>query len=545
MFVTYQNTQIAIEKNGHLSGLDVIRKHFPECEGKILCMACDTQLQSLNNVISDTVSHCRFYDIHDTLGAECLAVSTVALMLMTAESIFPKTRMSVEHSYGNGFYCEPLDSTVLPDNYPDLLEKKMRAFIEMDHEFEEREITHEELDKIDLPRFWVLKNSKKEKLRIYDLCGFPHWFVTALVPSAGYIKHFRITPYEKGFVLEFPKQSSPDRIPDFLSYPNLFKVIRESEERGKMLNIGHVSDLNEQALEGKQSETIQLYEALHEKKIAGIADKILHRKGLRFVFIAGPSASGKTTFMKRLSLQLRINGLKPKHISLDDYFVERDKTPIDENGDYDFEHFDAIDHDLLNRHLIDLMNGKGVKLPRFIFTLGKKEYTETETFLAEDEILILEGIHGLNPELAAPIPDEVKFRIYISALTQLNFNLYNRISTSDTRLLRRMYRDSQFRGHSPEETLLRWPSVRRGESRWIFPYQEHADVYFNSALEYEWSVFSGILIKKLCEIPSDSPVKVEAQRLVNLMELFVPFGTDIIPPTSLLQEFLGGSSFVY
>lgn len=266
-------------------------------------------------------------------------------------------------------------------------------------------------------------------------------------------------------MLEFPKQSSPDRIPDFLSYPNLFKVIRESEERGAMLNIGHVSDLNERALDGKQAEAIQLYEALHEKKIAGIADKILHRKGLRFVFIAGPSASGKTTFMKRLSLQLRINGLKPKHISLDDYFVDRDQTPVDEQGDYDFEHFNAIDHKLLNCHLVDLMEGKGVHLPRFIFTKGKKEYDEQETFLNDDEILILEGIHGLNPDMAKAIPEDAKFRIYISALTQLNFNLYNRVSTSDTRLLRRMTRDFQFRGHSPEETLMRWPSVRRGEAK--------------------------------------------------------------------------------
>ena len=545
MIITYHNKQIAVERNGHLSGLDIVRMHFPDKEGYILCMACDSQLQSLNNIVPQNTSHCIFYDIHDTLGAECLAVSTTALMLMAAEGLFPETKISVEHSYGNGFYCEALDTGKLPANYLDILEEKMHEYVRADHEFEEREITREELNKIKFGRFKVLKYSSKNTFRIYDLCGFPHWFVTALVPSAAYIKLFRITALDKGFVLEFPKKSSADRIPDFLSYPNLFKVIRESEERGAMLNINHISELNEQALGGKQARTIQLYEALHEKKIAEIADTIARRKGLRFIFIAGPSASGKTTFMKRLSLQLRINGLKPKHISLDDYFVERAQTPLDENGDYDFEHFDSIDHDLLNRHLDDLLNGKGIHLPRFVFTLGKKEFSKEETRLEDDEILILEGIHGLNPELASPIPDKVKFRIYISALTQLNFNLYNRISTSDTRLLRRMYRDFQFRGHSPEETLLRWPSVRRGESKWIFPYQEHADVYFNSALEYEWSVFSGILKNILADMPPTSPVKVEAERLRQLMELFVPFSTDTIPPTSLLQEFLGGSSFVY
>lgn len=545
MIITYHHKQIAIEQNDHVRGIDVVRKHFPEQKEHILCMSCDTELQSLNNIIPASVSHCCFYDINDTLGAECLAVSTTALMLMAAEGLFRDTRISVEHSFGKGFYCEPVKPETLPDNYLDLLQTKMNEYVKADHEFEERVITHDELNSIELKRFNVLKNSPKDHLRIYDLCGFPHWFVSALVPSVGYIKQFKITSYKKGFVLGFPTRTSPEMIPAFVPSPNLFKVIRESEERGKMLDIRHISDLNEHALEGRQMETIHLYEALHEKKIAEIADVITHRKELRFIFIAGPSASGKTTFMKRLSLQLRINGLKPKHISLDDYFVDREHTPLDEKGELDFEHFDAIDHELLNQHLGDLMNGKGVHLPRFLFNEGRKADGEEETILHDDEILILEGIHGLNPALAKPIPANKKFRIYISALTQLNFNLYNRVSTSDTRLLRRMYRDSQFRGHSPEETLLRWPSVRRGESRWIFPYQENADVYFNSALEYEWPVFSGILLETLSSLSADSPVKVEAERLCRLMELFVPFDTKMIPPTSLIQEFLGGSSFEY
>ena len=545
MIITYHQKQIAIEQHGPLRGLDIIRKHFPNDLGRILCMSCDTELQSLNNLVPTAVSHCCFYDIHDTLGAECIAVSTTALMLMAAEGLFTDTRISVEHSLGKGFYCEAVRPETLPKNYLDLLQNKMSDYVKADYEFEERVITHEEIEKIELKRFNVLTNSPKNKLRIYDLCGFSHWFISALVPSAKYIKQFKITPYEKGFVLGFPTRTSPDIIPPFIPSPNLFKVIRESEMRGNMLDIRHINDLNERALDGKQAEAIQLYEALHEKKIAEIANVIRDKKNLRFVFIAGPSASGKTTFMKRLSLQLRINGLKPKHISLDDYFVDRDHTPLDEKGEFDFEHFDAIDHDLLNKDLTELMQGKGVHLPHFIFQNGKKEFENTETFLHDDELLILEGIHGLNPTLANLIPEESKLRIYISALTQLNFNLYNRVSTSDTRLLRRMYRDSKFRGHSPEETLLRWPSVRRGEAKWIFPYQENADVYFNSALEYEWSVFSGILLEMLSSIPTTSPVKVEAERLVHLMELFVPFGTELIPPTSLLQEFLGGSSFSY
>lgn len=545
MYLIYKEEKIAIQQSDSISGLDLIRKHFPDHLGNILCMACDNELQSLNNIIDGQIKTCRFYDINDSTGARCLAISTTALMLMAAEGLFKDTRISVEHSFGKGFYCEPVRPETLSDNYLQLLEEKMKAYIACKHVFIENCIKPEELRGIQLKRFNVLKNSPKKCFRINNLDGFQHWFISPLVPSAAYIKQFRITPYEKGFVLEFPTKLFPQEIPKFTPSPNLFAIIRESEIRGNMLDIRHVSDLNDKALEGRQAEAIQLYEALHEKKVAEIADVIMQRKGLRFVFISGPSASGKTTFMKRLSLQLRINGLKPKHLSLDDYFVNRAQTPLDENGELDFEHFDAIDHQLLNEHLINLMNGKGVHLPRFDFTDGHKEFSETETYLNDDEILILEGIHGLNPELAAPIPDKTKFRIYISALTQLNYNLYNRVSTSDTRLLRRMYRDAQFRNHSPEQTLLRWPSVRSGESKWIFPYQENADIYFNSALEYEWSVFSGILLNMLSQIPADSPVKVESERLCRLMELFVPFETKYIPPTSLLQEFLGGSSFVY
>ncbi len=543
MILSYKEKKIKINYNTALTGLDIVREYFPG--SNILCMASNNELHSLNNVIDSNVDCCSFYDIYDTAGARCLAISTTALMLMSAEGLFKDTRISVEHSYGKGFYCEPVRPETLNDNYLQELEDKMRDYISKDHVFKEVCIKPEDLGKIKLKRFDVLKNSPKKCFPIYELDTFKHWFISPLVPSAAYLKKFRLTAYKNGFVLEFPTKSSPEKIPPFTPSPNLFTVIRESEHRGNMLEIRHVNDLNERALAGRDAEAIQLYEALHEKKVAEIADVIMCREDLRFVFIAGPSSSGKTTFMKRLSLQLRINGLKPQHLSLDDYFVDRHQTPLDEKGGLDFEHFNAIDHQLLNKDLVSLMNGKGVQLPRFIFKDGCKEFSDTLTYLKDDEILILEGIHGLNPDLASPIPENTKFRIYISALTQLNYNLYNRVSTSDTRLLRRMYRDSQFRNHSLEETLQRWPSVRSGENKWIFPFQENADIYFNSALEYEWSVFSGILLDMLSKIPKDSPVKVESERLCRLMELFVPFESKFIPPTSLLQEFLGGSSFVY
>lgn len=545
MLVHYKNTLRSIPLRAGARGIDIVQEYFPEARETILCMACDCQLQSLNTAIPEKTEGLTFYDVGDPVGAQCLAISTTALMLMAAEGLFPDTRISVEHSYGNGFYCEAVRPETLPDRHLDLLEKKMRSLIAEDYLFEERTVSIEEIRTFTFKRFNVLKNSSKKHLRIYNLGGFPHWFIYPLAPSAGYVRKFRITPYENGFVLEYLSQNNPDEIPPFTPYPNLFRVIRESESRGEMLTIRNVSDLNERVLNGTFMEAIQLYEALHEKKIAEIADAVSHLPGVRFVFIAGPSSSGKTTFMKRLSLQLRINGLKPKHLSLDDYFVDREHTPRDEKGEYDYEHFDAIDHKLLNSQLNDLMNGKGVCLPRFLFQQGKKEFETDETVLHDDEILIMEGIHGLNPDLAKHIPANAKFRIYISALTQLNFNLYNRVSTSDTRLLRRMYRDSQFRNHSLEETLTRWPSVRRGEARWIFPFQENADVYFNSALEYEWSVFSGVLYDALALIPNDSPAKVEAERLRSLLDLFIPFRSDLIPSTSIIQEFLGGSSFEY
>jgi uridine kinase len=545
MLIRYQSEEILVELKTPQCGLDLARKHFPDKHTAVLCMACDGELQSLNNTIDPSIKYLDLYDIHHPLGAQCLAVSTIALMLMAAEGLFPETRISVEHSFGKGFYCEATRPGKLPEKYLDILGSKMREYIAAGYEFEERQVSVEQIKHFDYKRFQVLMNTPRSKVRIYDLCGFPHWFISPLTPNAAYIRLFRITPYEKGFVLEFPCVMSPDTIRPFTPSPNLFRVIRESEARGDFLGIRHVADLNQRALSGNHMEAIHLYEALHEKKIAEIADTIANRPEVRFVFIAGPSSSGKTTFMKRLSLQLRLNGLKPKHLSLDDYFVDREQTPKDENGDFDFEHFDAIDHKLLDVQLTELMEGKGVHFPRFRFDIGKKEFDSEETFLLPDEILILEGIHGLNPGLALPIPENKKFRIYISALTQLNFNLYNRVSTSDTRLLRRMYRDSQFRGHSLEQTLMRWPSVRRGEDRWIFPYQENADVYMNSALEYEWSVFSGIMHDPLSAIPLDSSIKAEAERLCRLMELFVPFRYDKIPSTSILQEFLGGSSFVY
>lgn len=543
MTYTYLYEHGEIAPDNALTGKEFIDEYLPQYRAYILCMAVNNHLVSLESTIQKDAVSVIFYDLSDPQGARCLATSSSALMLMAAEELFPDSRISIEHSYSQGFYCEPLSPENVPAGYVEQLRAKMIDHILINTPFIEKRVPIKEVKDIQLRRFHVVADSPRHCIRIYDLNGFSHWFTAPLVPAAGFVRDFSLTPYGKGFVLLYPTVNHPDGVPEFKESPKLFDVIRESETRGNILKIRNVYDINSRAHNSHSAEVIQLYEALHEKKIAEIADCISCQKNTRFVFIAGPSSSGKTTFMKRLSIQLRINGLTPKHISLDDYFVERENTPLDENGEKDYEHFSSLDHELLNTQLKALMQGEKVKSPTFNFEKGQKEYISDPLCLNDDEILILEGIHGLNPALADQIPEENKYRIYISALTQLNFNLYNRVSTADTRLLRRMYRDMQFRGHSPEQTILRWPSVRRGEAKWIFPYQENADIYFNSALEYEWSVFAGILLDTLHAISADSEAKVEAERLSRLLELFVPLATDIIPSTSLIQEFLGGSSF--
>jgi len=527
------------------NGLSFVKDFLPDFSQEILSMAVDGEEISLINNISSKAKFVNFYSLSDYTGARVMAISTTALMLTAARLLFPEVNISIEHSYSSGFYCVPQNISKLPDNYLDLLKIKMDLLIRNDIEFKEEEIPISKINKFKKGRFKIFEDASLNKIRMNKINGFSHWFLSPLTPSSSYIKKYNLHQFHDGFVLQFLNTKNSETLPPIQNLPKLFSVFRESANRGELLSVKFVDQLNKRVKSHKGIlETIQIYEALHEKKISEIADVIANKK-VKLIFISGPSSSGKTTFMKRLNIQLRINNINPINISLDNYFVNREKTPKDENGNYDFEHFDAIDHKLLNKHLVKLLNGKQIYLPKFDFKNGKHESNDKKVKIESNTILIIEGIHGLNPKLTQDIDRSKLLKIYVSTLTQLNLNLYNRVSTSDTRLLRRMVRDMQFRDNSVEETLKRWASVRAGEDRWIFPFQENADIIFNSALEYEWNVFHPILKPELEKIDVSSPIKNDAMRLCKLLKLYLPITTKYIPPTSILREYIGESSFSY
>ena len=364
-----------------------------------------------------------------------------------------------------------------------------------------------------------------------------------MVPSAGYLKYFKLFLYDEGFVIQMPEQSAPKVVPPFEPQNKLFQVLKESTKWGDMQGIETVGALNDKITKSDVHETVLVQEALQEKKIAEIAAQIAKRPELKFILIAGPSSSGKTTFSHRLSVQLRANGLVPHPIAVDNYFVEREENPRDETGAYDYECLEAVDVKLFNQQLQDLLAGKEVVIPNFNFVTGHKEYGTKTKKLGPNDVLVIEGIHCLNPKLTEHLPDENKFRIYISALTQLNIDEHNRIPTTDGRLLRRIVRDARTRGASAQKTINMWPSVRRGEERNIFPYQEEADVMFNSALIYELAVLKIYVEPLLFGISPDVPEYQEAKRLLKFLDYFVGIGSENVPTNSLLREFIGGGCF--
>jgi uridine kinase len=546
MKVFYRGIKEELALPEKTTGSEFIQKYFAESKHQILLMAVDGEISSLRESIPPQTHTLSFFDTHDSIGANCLAVSTAAILLRAAADLFPELGFSIEHSLGTGYYCVPSDMSQLPPDYLKSLAGKMNEIILGDTPVLREKMAIPQIKEFNQGRFQFVEDLPGDSLLISYVCDRPYWFSIPLVKSTGQVQRFRLHPYGDGFVLQFPNSDFPETIPPFRATDKLFQVIRESQKRARVLGIHVIHQLNAAAVNGRYIDSIQLYEALHEKKIAQIADQIAaENQNLRFVLIAGPSSSGKTSFMKRLRIQLKINGIETKTLSLDDYFINRDQVPVDENGRQDFEHFDMVDHNQLAIDLNRLMRGEAFCLPRFNFHTGMREYHPQPTELNRDELLLIEGIHALNPQLTGNIPRTRLFKIYISALTQLNFNRHNRVSTSDTRLLRRMLRDKQFRGYSVERTLEMWDSVRAGEGRWIFPYQEEADVMFNSALEYEWAIFRPFLENELSQIPIDSPVRPNGIRLLRLLELFHPISSEMVPPTSLLREFIGGSSFRY
>lgn len=477
--------------------------------------------------------------------------STCLILYEAIKELYPTARVVVGQSLAGGYHFELLSVPPLPERHLDAIEERMRQIIA-----ENRPIVRQTLPNADAKEHFqsqgyedkvkLLTTTRWIEVRMVG-CGVfrdiqhgPH------VPSTGFIDKFELKRYTTGFVLRFPSPRNPDIIPKFSPEPHLFQIYKETKAWNSILGVTNVGQLNECCLSGEINELIKISEGFHEKKIAEFADVVASkREKVRLVLIAGPSSSGKTTFSKRLMIQLKVNGLRPVTLSTDSYFVGREQTPLDEFGKPDFECLEAVDVELFNQHMEQLMNGQEVAVPIYNFHTGKRSEKTEAMKLGPNEILIVEGIHGLNPKLTPSVPAENKLKIYISALTQLSLDDHNRIMTTDVRLIRRIVRDRKHRGHSASRTIQMWPSVMRGEHRNIFPFQEDADVMFNSTLIYEPAVLRMYAERFLLEVPTDDEAFGEAYRLLHFLRMFVPVFADEVPYTSILREFVGGSTFEY
>ena len=475
--------------------------------------------------------------------------SILFVLIKASKELFPHAILHIEYSIGNGYYCwfEGLDWLEAGD--VERLSAKMREMVEADIPFVRQNVPTnqaiEEFKKQDLTdKVSLFKIRKQPRTNIYWLNSTVGYFSGYLLPSTSYCDKFQLIHYKNGIVLLIPTVAEPDKVPAFQDSPKYFNIIQEHNEWLDVLEMDTCAKLNDLIRRGQSNNIVLLCEALHEKKLAKIADEVYRRrKVVKIVSIAGPSSSGKTTTANRLCVQLRVNGLKPFLISLDDYFIDRDKTPLDEKGEHDFESLSAINIELFNKNLNDLMNGREVTLPRYDFKTGKSCADGKSMVLPENGVLVIEGIHGLNPNLYADVPSYCIYKIYVSALTALNIDNHNRIPTTDGRILRRMVRDFQYRGHSPIETLKRWASVRNGEDNNIFPYQENADIMFNSTFVYEFSVMKKYAEPLLKQVPTDIPEYREVKRLLKFLSFFEDMDDSTIPPNSILREFIGNSIF--
>ncbi|MCK4662093.1 MAG: nucleoside kinase [Bacteroidales bacterium] len=494
----------------------------------------------------------KFIDITHPDGMRMYVRSLSFILIKATKELFPNVILTIEHSVSKGYFCEikGLDKE-LSIEMVFKISNRMKKIIKKNIPFKREEILTEDAIKLfEKNKFYekvkLLKSRKSLYTSIYYLGDQIDYFYGYLVPSTGYLKVFDIVKYYNGMLLMVPKRSDPVELEELILQDKMFEIFREYKQWGKILNVESIGDINEVVQKGNVGEILKIAEALHEKKVVQIADKIYDKKDkIKVVLISGPSSSGKTSFTKRLAVQLKVAGLKPVQISLDNYFVDREHTPRDEKGEYDFEVLEALDIKLFNNNLLDLFNGKEIKLPKFSFETGKKYYNHETLKINSEHIILVEGIHALNPELTPRIAPEIKFEIYVSALTQLGIDSHNRIPTTDNRLIRRLIRDYRYRGYSGIDTLKRWQSVRIGEEKNIFPYQEEADVMFNSALLFELGVLKKYAVPILSEIQENYSEYAEAQRLLKFLSYILPVPEDEIPPTSILREFLGGSSFKY
>lgn len=525
------------------------QKYRQEFASPIIAAIVDGELRELNHVIKKDCS-VEFVDMSTDVGMEIYIRSLTFLFIKACHDVIYGCQVRVEHSLGDGLYSEIIAKEPIDEEDVEAIESRMSRLVEADIPINKYEMTLP--DAIEMfkeagmdDKVRLLKYRKEKFINIYELDGMKDYFYGYMVPSTGYLRWFKLRFYLPGIILQHPNKTNPTSLAPYKEQSKLAGIFRESNRWAQILGIPDVGALNDQIVAGKSGQIIRIAEALHEKKIAQIADMIYKDSDhLRIILIAGPSSSGKTTFAQRLIVQLMVNGLRPISISLDDYFLDRDKTPLGEDGKPNFEALEAIDLKLFNQHLTKLIQGKEVILPRFNFQTGKREYQESATRIEKDQPIIIEGIHGLNEKLTSSIPKENKFKIYVSALTQINLDNHNRISTTDTRLLRRIVRDSRCRGADAKRTIAIWPSVMKGAQENIFVYQEEADVMFNSALVYEISVLKKYATPLLQEIKPPDPEYIEANHLLKFLEYFEPIEDETeIPLTSIIREFIGNSCF--
>ena len=550
--VTFKNESKVISETTVESGTQVfsILKNFNLPEEDIFGVKINNEICSLEKRIQFTAT------IEPIMkktkdGAAIYRRSLCLLLASAAHKLYPQTRLLVGHSLGYGYYYNLDDGKEDTQEVIDSIKNEMTKMVEKNIPIVTERISYAEatelFDKLGLKETRKqLKYISSSSVKINTIDGFSDLYFGPLVRSTGILKTFELKKYGQGFLLRFPRHATPDELPEFHDEPKLFEVYQKYKDWGRRINVTSAASLNELVAQRKINDFIEITETFQQKNFSKIASQIIERKTVRVVLIAGPSSSGKTTSAKKLALELQALGYTPKVISLDCYYAGKDKTPLDENGQPDFECLEALNIELLNQNLMDLFAGKEINLPSYDFHTGTSYFEEDNTMtLGKNEILIMEGIHGLNDKLTPKVPAEYKFKIYLSALTQLNLDDHNRVSTSDNRLIRRIVRDNNFRGKPAEGTIQMWPSVRKGEELHIFPFQNNADAVLNTALDYELSVLRVYAAPLLRRVNPTMPEYAEAQRLLGFLENFSTISPTAVPPRSIIREFIGGSAFKY
>ena len=546
------NVKIGNEVREYYDGItfkDIAREYQHSYENEIVLVMKDGKLTELFKRVTGDCT-IEFVTTATAPGIETYRRSAILIMMKAFYDVAGSEnieKLTLEFSVSKGYYCTVRGNVEITEELLERVEEKMRQIVLEDIPINKRSISvgsavsmferHKMFDKEKLFKFRRASN-----VNVYSLKNFEDYYYGYMVPSTGYIKNFKLYKYDEGFVIQLPVKENANNLEKFEPQNKLFNVLKESSKWSEMLDVSTVGALNEQISRGKISDIILVQEALQEKKIAEIASEIA-KSDRKFVMIAGPSSSGKTSFSHRLAVQLRVNGLTPHTIAADDYFLDREFSPRDENGNYNFEILEALDVEQFNEDMKNLEKGVEVNMPTYNFITGKREYNGRTMKFGKDDILVIEGIHGLNDKFSYSLSKESKYKIYISALTQLNIDEHNRIPSTDGRLIRRMVRDARNRGTSAKETIARWQSVRNGEESYIFPYQEEADVMFNSALIYELAVLKQYAEPILFGISPDEPEYIEAKRLLKFLDYFLGVDSRNIPNNSLLREFIGGSCF--